>query len=300
MFSLSNPSDWEGYLRSQKEVVEKALDERIPRADRQPKRLHEAIRYSLFAGGKRLRPILCLTTCQTLCGHWEPAIPWACAIECIHTYSLIHDDLPCMDNDDWRRGRPTLHRVFGEAIAILAGDALQALAFEIASSAKGTPRYPVPLLLGELARAAGSRALVGGQVGDLESEGKEVSLTQLRLIHRRKTAALIVVSVRLGAMAADAETWELKQLTRFARFLGVAFQIRDDVLDVTQTQEKLGKTAGKDLQSQKATYPRIVGLAEANRLAALYTHRALEALRPFGERASPWIQLAHHLLERDR
>jgi geranylgeranyl diphosphate synthase type II len=288
------------YFLSRKRLVEEGLDRWVPSASREPKLLHQAMRYSLFAGGKRLRPILCLASAETVCQSWEPALPLACAVECIHTYSLIHDDLPSMDNDDLRRGRPTLHRVYGEAMAILAGDALQALAFELASQAKATPRYTLSVLVRELAKAAGSRALVGGQVVDLQSEGKAISLPRLRGIHRRKTGALILTSVRLGAMAADADPRKLQSLSRFAFFLGVAFQIQDDILDVTQTQETLGKTAGKDVRSQKATYPRILGLEEACRLADLYTRRALHALEPLGQRGAILRGIALHLLRRDR
>src|SRR6202044_2410432 len=214
----------------------------------------------IFAGGKRLRPILTLAAAEVLGARPEPALPLACAVECIHTYSLIHDDLPCMDNDDFRRGKPTSHKVYGEGIAVLAGDALLTIAFEIATQSKSWPRYSHAEIVREIAAAAGSQALVAGQVADLEGEGKKITPADLRYIHENKTAALIASSIRLGAMSANATPKQLKKLTEFGQSLGLAFQVIDDILDVTQTTEKLGKRAGKDVKAQKATYPALLGL----------------------------------------
>jgi geranylgeranyl diphosphate synthase type II len=200
-----------------------------------------------------LRPILCLAAAEACRGNIDNTLPLACAVECIHTYSLVHDDLPSMDNDDLRRGRPTCHKVFGDGIAILAGDALLTIAFEIVSNAKATPRYGISALLREIAVAAGSQKLIAGQVADLEAEGKRVKRDQLRFIHQNKTAAMLKSSVRLGAMSANADATKLSAITRFGERLGLAFQIIDDVLDVTQTSQMLGKSAGKDVAAKKAT-----------------------------------------------
>ena len=253
----------------------------------------------MFAGGKRLRPILCLAAAEACGGDVERAIPLACATEAVHTYSLMHDDLPCMDDDDFRRGHPTCHKVFGEAVAVLAGDALQALAFEIAGHAEPSSRFGVRDYIIELARTAGSLHLIAGQIMDIEGEGKERSEAGLRAIHERKTMALLATSVRLGAMSAGADDAHLKSITRFGKALGLAFQIIDDILDVTQTTEKLGKSAGKDVAAEKATYPSILGIdasrAEANRL----TGEAYAALEIFGDKAARLRSLAEYLLNRD-
>jgi geranylgeranyl diphosphate synthase type II len=224
----------------------------------------------------------------------------ACAIECIHTYSLIHDDLPAMDDDDFRRGKLTNHKVFGEGIAILAGDALLTQAFEIAARCKGWPRYSHQQIVLEIARASGSLQLIAGQVADLEGEGKRISADQLRYIHERKTSALLCCAVRLGGMSANCTPGQLKALTSFGYHVGLAFQVVDDILDVTQTTEKLGKTAGKDSEAQKATYPAIVGLEKSRRIATELTKRAFGALEPFAGRATALKALAEFLLRRDR
>lgn len=257
------------------------------------------MRYSVFAGGKRIRPILCLAAAEACGGDPEEALPLACAIECIHTYSLVHDDLPAMDNDDFRRGRPTCHKVFGEGIAVLAGDALLTLAFEIAAQCRGWPRYPPERIIRELAEAAGSRQLIAGQVADLESEGKQIPLRQLRYIHERKTSALLCCAVRLGGMSANCTARQLEALTRFGYHVGLAFQVIDDILDVTQTSEKLGKTAGKDVKARKATYPALVGLERSRQIAQTLTRRAFAALEPFGRKAAALHALAEFLLRRD-
>ncbi|PYJ17543.1 MAG: farnesyl-diphosphate synthase, partial [Verrucomicrobia bacterium] len=265
-----------------------------------PPTLHKAMRYSLFAGGKRLRPILCLAAAEACRGKISNALPLACALECIHTYSLVHDDLPSMDNDDYRRGRPTCHKVFGDGIAVLAGDALLTIAFEIVSMAKPARHYGMSTLLREIAVAAGSQRLIAGQVADLEAEGRDVKRDQLRFIHENKTAAILKSSVRLGAMSANVDAKKLRAITQFGRGLGLAFQVIDDILDVTQTSEILGKSAGKDIAARKATYPAVIGLeksrAEARRLTR-QAHLALSVFRS-GE-AEPLHALANYLLERE-
>jgi len=253
----------------------------------------------LFAGGKRLRPILCLAAGEACGGKSAAALPHACAVECIHTYSLIHDDLPSMDNDDLRRGRPTCHKVFGDAIAILAGDALLTVAFEIVSRAKPVSRYDLREILREITVAAGSRKLIAGQVADLEAEGRALSREQVRSIHENKTAALLTTSVRLGAMAANAGPKQLAAVTAFGRALGLAFQVIDDILDVTQTSEKLGKSAGKDLAAKKATYPAVFGLEKSRSEARRLTTRAHTALESLGDNARVLRALADYLLARE-
>jgi geranylgeranyl diphosphate synthase type II len=247
-----------------------------------------------------MRPALCLAAAEACGGKSAPALPLACAVECIHTYSLIHDDLPAMDNDDFRRGKPTSHKVFGEGIAILAGDALLTQAFEIAAQSKGWPRYSHRDIVLEIARAAGSLQLIAGQVADLEGEGKKVNEAQLKYIHERKTSALLCCSVRLGGMSANCSPAQLKALTDFGYNVGLAFQVIDDILDVTQTTEQLGKTAGKDTAAQKATYPSIVGLEKSRQIAQQLTGRAFAALKVFRGEARALEALAEYLLKRDR
>src|SRR5678815_246570 len=269
------------YLVTRQKLIDRALDRYLPKANRKPMTLHRAMRYSLFAGGKRLRPILCLAAAEACLGKIDNTLPLACALECIHTYSLVHDDLPSMDNDDFRRGRPTCHKVFGESIAVLAGDALLTIAFEIVSHAKPKPRYDMSILLREIAVAAGSQRLIAGQVADLEAEGRPVKRDQLRYIHENKTAAILSTSVRLGAMSANAEAKKLRAVTRFGHGLGLAFQVIDDILDVTQTSEILGKSAGKDIAAKKATYPSVIGLEKSRAEARRLTRQAHNALSVF-------------------
>jgi geranylgeranyl diphosphate synthase, type II len=287
------------YLEQQRARVDAALDKLMPAEDVVPPTAHKAMRYSMFAGGKRLRPILCLADAEACGGDTERAIPLACAAETIHTYSLVHDDLPCMDDDDFRRGHPTCHKVYGEAVAVLAGDALQALAFEMAAGAEPSSRFGVRDYVIELAGTAGSLHLIAGQIMDIEGEGTVRTEEGLRAIHERKTMALLTSSVRLGAMSSGADDAQLEALTRFGKALGLAFQIIDDILDVTQTSEKLGKSAGKDVAAEKATYPSILGMeasrAEANRL----TTEAHSALDIFGDKAARLRSLAEYLLNRD-
>ena len=258
------------------------------------------MRYSLFAGGKRLRPILCLAGAEACRGKISNALPLACALECIHTYSLVHDDLPSMDNDDYRRGRPTCHKVFGDGIAVLAGDALLTIAFEIVSKAKPAPRYDMSILLREIAAAAGSQKLIAGQVADLEAEGRKVKRDQLRFIHENKTAAILKSSIRLGAMSANADAKKLRAVTQFGHGLGLAFQVIDDILDVTQSSEILGKSAGKDIAAKKATYPAVIGLEKSRAEARRLTRQAHDALSVFRDsEAEPLHCLANYLLERE-
>ncbi len=288
------------YLVSRQKLIERALDRYLPKATAKPATLHRAMRYSLFASGKRLRPILCLAAAEACGGKIGNALPLACALECIHTYSLVHDDLPSMDNDDFRRGRPTCHKIFGEGIAILAGDALLTIAFEIVSNAKPTSRYDTSILLREIAVAAGSQKLIAGQVADLEAEGRNVKRDQLQFIHENKTAAILRSSVRLGAMSANADARKLSAVTRFGQQLGLAFQIIDDILDVTQSSEILGKSAGKDVAAKKATYPAVIGLEKSRAEARRLTRQAHNALSMFRSRdAEPLHALANYLLERE-
>src|SRR5437763_12172961 len=268
------PFDLKAYLEEKTEAVNGALDLFLPKATGKPATIHKAMRYSLFAGGKRMRPAVCLAANEACAGMEKDAMPLACAVECIHTYSLVHDDLPAMDNDDYRRGKLTNHKVFGEGIAILAGDALLTQAFEIAAQFKGCPRYRHREVILELARAAGSLQLIAGQVADLEGEGRKISGAELKYIHERKTSALLCCSTRLGGMSANCTPAQLAALTDFGYNVGLAFQIIDDILDITQTSEQLGKTAGKDSKSQKATYPAIVGLERSRRIAQDRTDRA--------------------------
>jgi geranylgeranyl diphosphate synthase, type II len=292
--------DLASYLADTTRLVNEALSRLLPAETTKPATIHKAMRYSLFAGGKRLRPTICLAATEACGGDPKDALPAACAVECIHTYSLIHDDLPAMDNDDFRRGKPTNHKVFGEGIAVLAGDALLTQAFEILSQAEGWPRYNPRDLVLELARASGSLQLIAGQVADLEGEGQRITASQLRYIHERKTSALLCCSTRLGGMSANCTAPQLKALTDFGYNVGLAFQIIDDILDITQTSEQLGKTAGKDVTAQKATYPSIVGLAQSKKIARQLTDKAFAALRPFRGRAVALEALASHLLTRNR
>ena len=298
--SATTRFDLNQFLATRTETVNRALDRFLPSEKTRPVTIHRAMRYSLFAGGKRMRPALCLAAAQACGGREANALPLACAVECIHTYSLIHDDLPAMDNDDFRRGKPTNHKVFGDGIAVLAGDALLTQAFEIAAQARGWPRYPHRALILEIARASGSLQLVAGQVADLEGEGKKHSEAELRYIHERKTSALLCCSVRLGGMSANCTAAQLQALTDFGYHVGLAFQVIDDILDVTQSSEQLGKTAGKDTKARKATYPAIVGLAKSRKIAEQLTSKAFAALKIFKGKAVALEALAEFLLQRDK
>jgi len=292
--------DLQRFLETRTAAVNAALNRLLPSEKTKPATIHKAMRYSLFAGGKRMRPALVLAAAAACGGREEEAMPLACAVECIHTYSLVHDDLPAMDNDDYRRGKLTNHKVFGEGIAILAGDALLTQAFEMAAQCRSWPRYSHQTIFRELTHAAGSLQLIAGQVADLEGEGKKTSAAQLRYIHERKTSALLCCSARLGGMSANCTPTQLKALTNFGYHVGLAFQVIDDILDVTQSSEKLGKTAGKDTKAQKATYPSIVGLEKSRRIAAQLTDKAFAALKVFKGKAVALRALAEYLLKRDR
>jgi geranylgeranyl diphosphate synthase type II len=295
---MSTPS-FTKYLSDTAKHVDRALDGFLPKEKIVPTTIHKAMRYSVFAGGKRLRPILCLAAAEACGGEIERAMPAACAVEVLHTYSLVHDDLPCMDDDDLRRGRPTCHKVFGDGMAVLCGDALLTEAFLILAQTMQTPRYRMDAFIKELALTSGSRHLIGGQVMDLEGEGKSLTKAQLILIHKAKTAALLTTSLRLGAMAVNATPAKIEALTTFGQSLGLAFQIIDDILDVTQSTEVLGKTAGKDANVAKATYPAIVGLEKSRKEAAALTQKAMHAIAGFGKRADHLHQIANFLLGRE-
>lgn len=292
------PFDLGNFLAEWLPQVESALDRALPVV--YPEKIYEAMRYSLLAGGKRLRPILCLTTCEMLGGTAAMAMPTACALEMIHTMSLIHDDLPAMDNDDYRRGKLTNHKVYGEDIAILAGDGLLAYAFEyVARETKQVPSDRILAVIAKLGRAVGAAGLVGGQVVDLESEGKtDVTLETLNFIHLHKTAALLEISVTSGALLAGATEAELQHLSRYAKQIGLAFQIVDDILDITATQAELGKTAGKDLAAQKVTYPSLWGLEKSREQAQGLIDSAKAEIAGFGDRALPLLALADYITAR--
>jgi geranylgeranyl diphosphate synthase, type II len=294
------PNNFQAYLSERSAAVDKALRSFLPPANFKPATIHKAMRYSIFAGGKRIRPILCLAAAEACGGSLEDAMPLACAVECIHTYSLIHDDLPAMDNDDFRRGKPTNHKVFGEGIAILAGDALLTEAFAIAAKFPGGRSYSTRDAVAEIADASGSAQLIAGQVADLEAERKPIDAKQLKYIHERKTSALLRCAARLGGMSAQCNPHQLNALSQFGYNVGLAFQIIDDILDVTQTTEQLGKTAGKDTAAQKATYPSIVGLEKSRGIAASLTAQAFDALEVFKDNATGLRGMAEYLLKRDR
>jgi geranylgeranyl diphosphate synthase type II len=290
----------EGYLSSAAEVVNRALGDLLPGEDDYPRSLHRAMRYSVFAGGKRVRPALVLASSEAVGGSAEDALGAACAVECIHTYSLIHDDLPAMDNDDLRRGRPTCHRAFGEATAILAGDALLTCAFEMLGKTQSADRAAVLRAVTEVARAAGHAGMVGGQVVDMESEGRDVPFPVLEYIHIHKTGALILASVRCGAILGKASDKELQGLSRYGEAVGLAFQIADDILDVEGSPEETGKAVGGDTKKGKATYPALMGVEESRRRAEELVRNAVQAISGFGPEADPLRGIAAYIVERRR
>ncbi len=296
--NINSQFDLKTYLESQKSIVEAALDRSL--SIRKPEKIYEAMRYSLLAGGKRLRPILCLATCELLGGSTAMALPTACALEMIHTMSLIHDDLPAMDNDDYRRGQLTNHKVYGEDIAILAGDGLLAYAFEyVATQTQQVPAERLVKVITYLSHAVGAEGLVGGQVLDLESEGKnDISAETLTFIHTHKTGALLEACVLSGAVLAGATQIDLERLAQYAQNIGLAFQIIDDILDITATGEELGKTAGKDLKAQKITYPRLWGLEASRQQAQELIDVAIEQLHPYGAKAEPLRAIANYIITR--
>jgi geranylgeranyl diphosphate synthase type II len=296
------PLEIERYLRERAALVERALAGVVGEPDVPGGQLFEAMRYSLLAGGKRLRPVLALAACEAVGGRLESAMGFACAIEMIHTYSLIHDDLPCMDDDDLRRGRPTNHKLYGEAIATLAGDALLTDAFWIlAKSGAASPSVaPAALLatVAELAHAAGSAGMVAGQAIDLLGEGRTMTVEELEYLHRRKTGALFIAAVRGGARLGGATEVQLEALEPYARALGLAFQVIDDILDVEASTEQMGKRTGKDVAHGKNTYPGLIGLDKSWELARDLERRAHHALDGFDDRAEPLRALASFAVER--
>jgi len=290
--------DLREYLAQQQRLVDSELDRLVPPETTPPVTIHRAMRYSLFAGGKRIRPILCIEAARTVSDTPDGVAPAACSLELIHTYSLIHDDLPALDNDDYRRGKLTNHKVFGDAMAILAGDALLTLAFQVLAE------LPVPTdrkarLIAELSTAAGTvGGMIGGQVADLEGEGKPPNPELLETIHRAKTGALLRASLRLGAICAGAADAQYAALSCYGEHIGLAFQIVDDILDVEESSEALGKTAGKDAQQQKITFPAVYGLEVSRRMAEEECERAHRVLEPFGDRAVRLHELADLIVRR--
>jgi geranylgeranyl diphosphate synthase type II len=295
--------DIDRYLQEKKERVDSALREHFPRREELTRNLHQAMEHSLFAGGKRIRPILSIASFEAAGGKGERILPFACALEMIHTYSLIHDDLPAIDNDDYRRGKPTCHKAFGEAIAILAGDGLLTEAFELMTlrSAKdhaASDDAVVLDLIHEVAHAAGVWGMVGGQVVDIESEGKAADLPTVQYIHTHKTGAMILVSVRVGAKLAHAREPVLKALTRYGESLGLAFQVADDILNVEGQAALMGKQAGSDLARGKATYPSVLGVEESKRRSTELVETAVEALTSLGPEADPLREIARFVIAR--
>jgi geranylgeranyl diphosphate synthase type II len=287
------------YLKEQVSLVDAELDRLVPSESTPPQTIHRAMRYSLFAGGKRIRPILCMEAARTVSDHTAGIETAACALEMVHTYSLIHDDLPALDNDDLRRGKPTSHKVFGEAMAILAGDALLTFAFDALSSASSAPLERRAVMVRELAVAAGTPVgMVAGQVEDLEGEYKTPEPELLSRIHRAKTGALIRVSLRIGAIYAGADEVQLDALSRYGEHIGLAFQIVDDLLDIEQSSEALGKTAGKDAEQHKITFPAVYGTEESHRMAEAELAGAQQALEMFGPRAERLRELAGMIVHR--
>jgi geranylgeranyl diphosphate synthase type II len=287
------------FLEEQRLLVDGELEQILPRPDEHPQSIHRAMRHSVFAGGKRLRPILCLEGGRLFNGDERSLMRLGCGLELIHTYSLIHDDLPALDNDDLRRGKPTCHKVFGEATAILAGDALLTLAFETISEGDAPPPERRIRVIHELAHAIGTLAgMVGGQVIDLETVGQTASSATVDYIHSAKTGAFIRAAVRSGALDAGASEDDLARVSRYGEKIGMAFQIADDILDVTATREQLGKSVGKDEQQRKATYPAVHGLEESRRIAARLVEEACRVLEPYGDRAQRLKEVARYLIER--
>jgi geranylgeranyl diphosphate synthase, type II len=285
-------------LREYQQLVDSELDRLVPSEKAAPATIHRAMRYSLFAGGKRIRPILCLEAARAVSGTFCAALPAACALEMVHTYSLIHDDLPALDNDDYRRGKLTNHKVFGDAIAILAGDALLTMAFQVLAEVDTAPDRKVRLIA-ELAAAAGTLGgMIGGQVADLEGEGQQPEAALLETIHRAKTGALLRASLRLGAIVAGAAQSEYEALSCYGEHIGLAFQIVDDILDVEESSAALGKTSGKDAQQHKITFPAVYGLEKSRLMAEAECARAHMVLESFGDRAAGLHELADLIVHR--
>lgn len=295
------PFDLKQYLDTRKRLVDTALEKVFPEPSGIEASLLEASRYSLFAGGKRLRPVLCMAAAEIVGGSGDLVLPAACALEMIHTYSLIHDDLPAMDNDDFRRGKPTNHKVFGEAVAILAGDALLTEAFDLVASLGTGGKVPAPRVLEAiriLVKAAGYRGMVGGQVVDLVCETREVDLATVEYMHVLKTGAMLRASLEMGAVLSGAAPEQILLLTRYGQHMGLAFQITDDLLDIEGDMEEMGKRPGSDLAKNKKTYPAILGLQRSREAAREHVDEALGALESFGDSAEPLRAIARYLLVR--
>ena len=287
------------YLADRVITIDRVLNDWVPPETVEPPTIHRAMRYSLFGGGKRIRPVLCMAACDVLRPDAAGVADAAVTLEMIHTYSLIHDDLPALDNDDLRRGQPTNHKVFGEAMAILAGDSLLTLAFQVLASLKHASAEVRSQLVLELASASGTVCgMIGGQVHDIEGEGLAPTADLLEKIHRAKTGALLKASVRMGAIYAEASAQDLQALSEYGEHAGLAFQIVDDILDIEASSEALGKTAGKDIQQQKITFPAVYGLAESKRMAQQERQRAHAALAGFGARAVRLIEIADLIVDR--
>jgi geranylgeranyl diphosphate synthase type II len=287
------------YLSELRCAVDERLERLLPAESEEPPTIHQAMRYSVFAGGKRVRPILVLASGESLGGPRQTLLHLGAGIEMMHTYSLIHDDLPALDNDDLRRGRPTCHKVFGEAIAILAGDALMTRCYQVLAELPNVPDSTRLAVIQEVAYATGTVVgMIGGQVVDLESEGKPISAPVLEYIHRSKTGALLTTCTRCGALAAGANAAQLQALTEYGRKIGLAFQIVDDILDMTASSEKLGKTAGKDQKVKKATYPALYGIEASRQKAQELISAAMEEIKELGNRAEPLRALAQFVFSR--
>jgi geranylgeranyl diphosphate synthase type II len=292
------------YLQEKKEIVDSALERYLPKKEEFTSNLHKAIQHSLFAGGKRIRPVLSIASFEAVGGKGERILPFACALEMIHTYSLIHDDLPALDDDDYRRGKPTCHKVFGEAIAILAGDGLLTEAFRLMTNQppedfRSSDGRVILDLVNEVAQAAGVLGMVGGQVVDVESEGKGVDLVTVQYIHARKTGAMILASVRVGAKLGGAKGKILNALTRYGESVGLAFQVIDDILNVEGKAALMGKKTGSDLSKGKATYPSVLGLEESKKKGRELVETAVDALKPFGREADPLREIARFVAARE-
>lgn len=293
--------DLKKYLEQKREIIDEALNQYLPPETEYPQTIHEAMRYSVFAGGKRLRPILVIAAAEVVGGRAEKVLPTACAIELIHTFSLIHDDLPAIDNDDYRRGKLTCHKVFGEDMAILAGDGLLTHAFQLLaqnSEIKTINKEAMPLVIKEVAAAIGTLGLIGGEVVDIQSEGKEIDLPRLEYIHSHKTGALISISLKVGAMLVDAQEEEMEALFQYGKLIGLAFQIVDDILNVEGDEVQLGKPVGSDLRQKKATYPALFGIEASRQKARRLVEEAKKELEIFGEKGEILRLLADFVVER--
>lgn len=292
--------DVKKYIKEKGSLIDTFLNENMPGENVKPDIIHQSMRYSVFAGGKRIRPVLCVAAFECVSDlPAEKVFYVASALELIHTYSLIHDDLPCMDNDDFRRGKPTNHKVYGENIAVLSGDALLTYAFDLIGNSKDIDAVNIVKILQLFTKKTGSEGLIGGQVVDILSEGKEIVPETLEYIHKNKTAALIETSVQSGALAAGASGEELKALSDYSSYAGLAFQVADDILDVVGDEAKMGKTLGKDEAVAKATYPALYGLEKSKEILSELTQKAVKSLEIFGEKAEPLVEIAKFIAYRD-